>query len=86
MTIGAEERACMILEGLSCQLSDGQVDYAAFGGQHEFVITHAGARFKVRFAEHKLVRKSIEELQVLVEEVVARVRARTSPGVLRSAA
>ena len=50
MTIGIEEKACMILEGLSCLLSDGQVDYECLRGEHKFVITRAGARFKVRLA------------------------------------
>jgi hypothetical protein len=80
MTIGIEEKACMILEGLSCHLSDGQVDYECWRGEHKFVITRAGARFKVRLAEHKLLRKSVDELQALVHEVVKQVRLSSDPG------
>jgi hypothetical protein len=32
MTIGIEEKACMILESLSCHLWDGQVDMNACKG------------------------------------------------------
>jgi hypothetical protein len=80
MTIGIEAKACMILEGLSCHLSDGQVDYECSRGEHKFVITRAGARFNVRFAEHKLRRKGVDELQALVHEVVKQVRSITGPG------
>jgi hypothetical protein len=80
MTIGIEEKACMILESLSCHLSDGQVDYECLRGEHKFLITCAGARFNVRFAEHKLLRKGVDELQALVHEVVKQIRAITGPG------
>jgi hypothetical protein len=79
MTIGIEEKACMILEGLSCHLSDGQVDYECSRGEHTFLITHAGSRFNVRFAEHKLLRKGVDELQAIVHEVVKQIRSISGP-------
>jgi hypothetical protein len=74
VTVGIEEKACMILESLSCHLSDGQVDYECLHGEHKFVITFRGKRFQVRFAEQRLLRKGVGELQAMVHEVVRKVR------------
>jgi hypothetical protein len=77
VTVGIEEKACMILESLSCHLSEGQVDYECLQGEHRFFITCAGKRFQVRFAEHRLLRKGVGELQAMVHEVVRKVRLTT---------
>jgi hypothetical protein len=77
MTIGIEEKACMILESLSCHLSDGQVDYECLQGEHKFLIARAGHRFQVRFDEQRLLQKGVEELQQMIHEVVRKVRLTT---------
>ena len=77
MTVGIAEKACMILESLSCHLSDGQVDYECSRGEHKFLITHTGSRFQVRLAEHRLLRKGVDELQAMVHEIVRKVRSTT---------
>jgi hypothetical protein len=50
MTLGVEEAACRILERLGHKLSDAEVDYETFAGMHNFIINHAGTRFRVQFA------------------------------------
>ena len=61
MTLGVEEAACRILERLAHKLSDAEVDYDTFAGTHNFIINHAGTRFRVQFAEQALRRKSVED-------------------------
>jgi len=77
VTVGIEEKACMILESLSCHLSDGQVDYECLQGEHKFLIIRAGKRFQVRFSEQRLLRKGVDELQGMVHKVVRKVRSIT---------
>jgi|SoiMetStandDraft_2_1073263.scaffolds.fasta_scaffold484016_2 hypothetical protein len=55
------ESACRILERPGHKLSDAEVDYEAFAGVHNLIITHAGIRFRVQFAEQTLRRKSLED-------------------------
>ena len=59
MTLGIEEAACRILERLRHKLSDAEVNYETFAGMHNFIINHAGTRFRVslpsrRYAERAL--------------------------------
>ena len=61
MTLGIEEAACRILERLGHKLSDAEVDYESFAGMHNFIINHAGTRFRVQFAEQTLLRKSADD-------------------------
>jgi hypothetical protein len=74
--LGAKEAACAILERLALQLSDATVDYECAAGVHHFMITYAGTRFRVQFAEQVLLRKS----EVTVSKVVERVLCSTGPG------
>jgi hypothetical protein len=55
-TLGVEEAARTILERLGHKLRDAEVDYETFAGMHNFIINHAGARFRVQFAEQTLRR------------------------------
>ena len=73
MTLGVEEAACRILERLGHKLSDAEVDYETFAGMHNFIINHAGTRFRVQFAEQALRRKSIEDLEEAIHKVAERV-------------
>ena len=41
------ESACRILERPGHKLSDAEVDYEAFAGVHNFIINHAGIRFRI---------------------------------------
>ena len=78
MTGGVEEKACLILESLSCHLSDGRIDYECENGEHRFLIERAGAKFSVRFPEERLLRKKVDELTLLVHRLVKEVRMRTA--------
>ena len=73
MTLGVEEAACRILERLGHKLSDAEVDYETFAGVHNFIINHAGTRFRVQFAEQTLRRKSAEDLEEAIHRVAERV-------------
>ena len=73
MTLGIEEAACRILERLGHKLSDAEVDYESFAGMHNFIINHAGTRFRVQFAEQALRRKSVEDLEEAIHKVAERV-------------
>ena len=73
MTLGIEEAACRILERLGHKLSDAEVDYETFAGMHNFIINHAGTRFRVQFAEQALRRKSVEDLEEAIHKVAERV-------------
>ncbi len=78
--LGAEEAACAILERLALQLSDATVDYECAAGVYHFMITYAGTRFRVQFAEQVLLRKSLKDVEVTVSKVVERVLCNTDPG------
>jgi len=73
MTLGVEEAACRILERLGHKLNDAEVDYETFAGVHNFIINHAGARFRVQFAEQTLRRRSVEDLEDAIHKVAERV-------------
>jgi hypothetical protein len=73
MTLGVDEAACRILERLGHKLTDAQVDYESFAGVHNFIINHAGTRFRVQFAEQALLRKSVEDLEEAIHKVAERV-------------
>ena len=73
MALGIQEAACRILERLGHKLGDAEVDYESFDGLHNFIINHAGIRFRVKFAERALRRKSVEELEEAIHKVAERV-------------
>jgi hypothetical protein len=73
MALGVEEAACRILERLGDKLIDAEVDYESFSGVHNFIIKHAGTRFRVQFAEQALRRKSVEDLEEAIHKVAERV-------------
>ena len=73
MTLGVEEAACRILERLGRKLTDAEVDYETFAGMHNFIINHAGTRFRVQFAEQMLRRKSVEDLEEAIHKVAEQV-------------
>jgi hypothetical protein len=73
----------MILQSLSCHLSDAQVDYESLHGIHRFLISRGASRVKVGFAEDELSRKGVEDLQVLVHQIVKKVRAVANAALMR---
>jgi hypothetical protein len=79
MTLSVEEKACVVLETLSSQLSDGSVDYECRTGVHTFVIRHAGARFKTRVPEQMLLSKDTSQLEQMASQVAAQVRSHNRP-------
>ena len=83
MTLGVEEAACRILERLGHKLSDAEVDYEAFAGMHNFIINHAGTRFRVQFAEQTLLRKSADDLEAAIHKVAERVLCNSTLGPLQ---
>ena len=83
MTLGVEEAACRILERLGHKLTDAEVDYETFAGMHNFIIKHAGTRFRVRFAEQALRRKSVADLEEAIHKVAERVLSNSTLRPLR---
>ena len=83
MTLGVEKAACRILERLEHKLSDAEVDYEAFAGVHNFIINHAGTRFRVQFAEQMLRRQSVVDLEEAIRKVAERVLSNSSLRPLR---
>jgi hypothetical protein len=73
MKLGLEESACVILERLGQKLGDAELDYETLAGVHHFIITHAGTRFRVQFAEQTLLGKSAEELEHTIHKVAEQV-------------
>ena len=71
--LGVEEIACVILERLGQKLSDAELDYESFAGVHNFIINHAGTRFRVQFTEQTLLGKSAEELEHTIHKVAEQV-------------
>ena len=71
--LAVEETACVILERLGEKLSDAELDYESFAGVHNFIIDHAGTRFRVQFTEQTLLGKSAEELEHTIHKVAEQV-------------
>ena len=71
------------MERLGHKLSDAEVDYETFAGIHNFIINHAGTRFRVQFAEQALRRKSVEDLEEAIHKVTERVLCNSTLGPLQ---
>lgn len=82
----AELKACRILESLIERLHDATVDYQCHGGVHEFVVLHAGSRFKIEFPEQSLLRRSEQDLELTAGQIVERIRATSRHTPVRAAA
>jgi hypothetical protein len=72
--MGAEEKACLILEHLSAGIPDARVDYQQRTDVHEFLVELAGSYFNLKFSEATLFRRNPKELREMVEQIVDRVR------------
>jgi hypothetical protein len=70
---GAEQVACTIFERLGLELPGAQLDYESFNGIHNFIIAHAGTRFRIQFAEQTLLTRSMEQLQKTICKIAERV-------------
>lgn len=74
----AELKACSFLERLTNEFSDADVDYQCSAGVHEFVVRHAGSRFKIEFSDPSLLRRSERDLEQTVGQLAARIRAHSN--------
>ena len=54
--------------GSSCP---ARKDYESFNGMHNFIITHAGTRFRIQFAEQALLTRSMEQLEQTICELLS---------------
>ena len=79
MSVDADLKARLILEDLSRQLSDAQVDYHYRGGQHEFIIRRDGSTYRVAFPERVLLEHPIRVLEKAVPRIIKRLFAPNSP-------
>jgi hypothetical protein len=70
----ADLKACTILERLTDQLHDATVEYQCVAGVHEFFVRCAGSRYSIRLPELSLLRRSVQDLEQLVGQVVERIR------------
>jgi hypothetical protein len=82
MSVDTELKAGLILEDLSRQLSDAQVDYHYRSGQHEFIIRRDGSTYRVAFPERVLLEHPIRVLEKAVPKIVKRLLAPDSPASL----
>jgi len=72
-------KVSLILERLNDRLHDARVDYQCHAGTHEFLVLYSGSRFMIRFREHALVRKSTQEIELAVAQIIDRVRRSITP-------
>jgi hypothetical protein len=75
----AEQRACAIAQYLTERLYDASVQYDCSAGDYQFVVSYWGSNFTFWFPKVGLLRKSMEELEQMVSQIVGRIR--TNPTV-----
>jgi len=72
--LDAEQRASAIAQYLTERLYDASVRYDCSAGDYEFVISYWGSTFTFWFPKEGLLRKSVEELERMVSQIVGRIR------------
>jgi hypothetical protein len=76
-------KACAILERLSTELSDAEVDYTCSQDLHAFSISREGLRHEVGFHERVLELKNIPDIEEVVTRLVAEIKASQEPRKIR---
>jgi hypothetical protein len=79
MSVDADLKAGLILEDLSRQLSDAQVDYLYRSGHHEFTIRRGSATYRIAFPERVLLEHTIRVLEKAVPRIIKRLLAPNAP-------
>jgi hypothetical protein len=79
MSVDADLKAGLILEDLSRQLVDAEVDYVYRAGQHEFTIRRGGDTYRVAFPERVLLEHPIRVLEKAVARIIKRLLAPNAP-------
>ena len=78
----ADQRASAIAQYLTERLYDASVHYDCSAGDYEFVVRYWGSTFTFWFPKEGLLRKSGEELERMVSQIVGRIRTNpTAPSV-----
>jgi hypothetical protein len=72
-----ESKACTLLARLADQLPDAKVEYQCRIALHEFTVRCSESRFSVRFTEQMLLRRSSEDIEATVTQIVGRIRTNT---------
>jgi hypothetical protein len=76
-------KACAILERLSKDLSDAQVDYTCTQDMHAFSIDRGGIKHEVGFHERVLELKNIPDIEEVVGRLVEEIKASHEPRKIR---
>jgi len=80
--LDAEQRATAIAQYLTERLYDASVQYDCSAGDYEFVVRYWDSTFTFWFPKEGLLRKSVEELERMVSQIVGRIRTNpTAPSV-----
>jgi len=79
MSVDADLKAGLILQDLSAQLSDAQVDYHYRGGHHEFTIRRGEAIHRIAIPERVLLDHPIRVLEKAVPRLIKRLLAPNPP-------
>ena len=72
--LDAEQRASAIAQYLTERLHDASVEFECGADDYEFVVSYWGSNFTFWFPKHGLLRKSLEELEQMVSQIVGRIR------------
>jgi hypothetical protein len=79
MSVDADLKAGLILEDLSRQLPDAEVDYLYQSGQHQFTIRRGKDTYRVAFPERVLLEHPIRVLEKTVARIIRRLLAPDAP-------
>jgi len=79
MSVDADLKAGLILQDLSTQLSDAQVDYHYRSGHHEFIIRRGDAIHRIAIPERVLLDHPIRVLEKAVPRLIKRLLAPNPP-------
>ena len=79
MSVDADLKAGLILQDLSTQLSDAQVDYQYRSGHHEFTIRRGEATHRIAIPERVLLDHPIRVLEKAVPRLIKRLLAPNAP-------
>jgi hypothetical protein len=83
MSANIDLKACAILERLSAEMVDAEVDYSCTQDFHEFLVTTGGMKHELGFSERVLEVKDIPDIEQVVSRLADELKAATAPRRIR---
>ncbi len=74
VAIEDQDKPCIVLETLACELPDAAIDYECCGKGHRFSVARAGLEFSLQMPDHVLSRKGLRELEEVAIRTARQVR------------